>query len=67
MTNIDKIKGLWEQINHKGRFMELVAKDLNKSKKTLKVYWFSNYADWSIPKEHQKRVIELMLMKIDEQ
>lgn len=67
ITKIDNIKNLWKEINQKSKFMEIVANDLGKSKKTLRVYWFSNYGDWAVPDNHQDRVIELLQNTIKSQ
>lgn len=57
---IKNIKFLYNKLNHKGNFISMVAKDLGKSKKTLRQHWFSNTMDWSIPEVYQDRVIELL-------
>ena len=57
-TDIQVIKDKYKQLNAKQKFIELVAKELNKSALSLSRNWFSAY--WSIPQSEQSKVIELL-------
>lgn len=52
---IEDIKIKYRQVIHKGVFITLLAQKLGKSQSSLRVNWFSS---WSIPKEHQKDVLD---------
>lgn len=52
------IKELFQQLNHKSKFIEELAVKLVRSEKTLRKWWFSNYGLWSVPKEFQDEVIQ---------
>jgi len=67
LTKIDNIKNLWNQLEHKGKFMDMAAKEFDRSKKTLMKWWFSSYGDWSVPVEFQDRTIELLQNTIKNQ
>lgn len=62
---IENIKSLWQQIENKTKFMEMAAEDLGRSPLTLRQHWFAHF--WSIPEEHQPRVVELLQNAIKEQ
>jgi len=64
---IENIKKLWKQIDNKTNFIVMAANDLDKSPNTLRHHWFSNSGFWSVPEEHQPRVIELLQNTIKEQ
>lgn len=64
-TTIDKIKNLYSQVKAKTKFIEKVAVEINRSPKSLRNHWFSEF--WSIPEEHQKTVLELLQKEIKEQ
>lgn len=63
----DNIKKLWNKLPSDGskyKFRALCAKEFNRSKKTIKIHWFSNSGDWSVPEEFQDRVIQLLQITI---
>lgn len=62
---IENIKNLYTQVDKKTKFIEMVADDLEKSPLTLRNHWFSAF--WSIPDEHQERVVELLQNTIKNQ
>jgi len=62
---IETIKMLYNQLKVKKDFILIVAEDLDKSTGTLQQHWFSRF--WSIPKDYQPRVIELLKQTIREQ
>ncbi|WNH09998.1 hypothetical protein [Thalassobellus suaedae] len=62
------IENLWSQLNDDGtksKFIKLCAKEFNRSVKTIRQWWFSNYGDWSVPKEFQDKVISLLQIQIN--
>lgn len=65
ISKIENIKNLYNQLNHKGKFIELVAEDLGGKPLSIKNNWFSGFI--SIPDEHQDRVIELLQNTIKQQ
>lgn len=62
---IDQIKQMYKEVDGKVSFIELVASDVKRSPKTLRNHWFAEF--WSIPEEHQPKVIELLKAKIASQ
>ena len=62
---IDNIKSLYSQVDKKNKLIEKVANDLGKKPNTLKNHWFSTF--FSIPDEHQPRVIEILEETINNQ
>lgn len=62
---IDNIKTLYQQVNKKTDFIKMAADDLGKSPLTLRQHWFGLF--WSIPEEHQERVVELLQRTISQQ
>lgn len=56
ITKKDQIKDLYSQLKEKTKFIELVAKKVNRSPKSLRNHWFSEF--WSIPEEYQQTVID---------
>ena len=56
ITKKDQIKELYSQLKEKTKFIELVAKKVNRSPKSLRNHWFSEF--WSIPEEYQQTVID---------
>lgn len=63
----ESIKNLWVQLKNDGskwKFIATCANEFERSKKTIKQYWFSNYGDWSVPEEFQDRVIAMLQVKI---
>lgn len=57
MNKIDNIKILYEQITQKGKFVELVSKEVGKAFGTVNTHYFKG--GWSIPEDEQDRIIEL--------
>jgi hypothetical protein len=62
---IDNIKNLWQKINYKTGFIEMCAKELDRSPNTLHNHWFARF--WQIPTDMQVPVIELMQKTINNQ
>ena len=62
---IQNIKNLWKEIDNKTAFIEMAAKDLNRSPNTLHNHWFARF--WQVPEEHQSRVVELLQRTIKKQ
>lgn len=58
VTMLQNIKDLYKEVKAKTEFIKAAADDLNKSPLTLRQHWFGNF--WSIPEEHQPRVVELL-------
>lgn len=54
----DNIKELWKMVDKKTEFIQAAAEDLDKSPLTLRQHWFGSF--WSIPEEHQPRIVELL-------
>lgn len=54
---IENIKALYEQIESKNKFFELIANEFKLEPSSIKTNWFSN---WSIPKKRRERVIEIL-------
>lgn len=67
LTKIDNIKSLYAQVNSKSKFLIATAEDLGKRAGTLKSHWFSDSGLWSVPEEHEDRVIELLQKTIKNQ
>lgn len=67
ITKIDNIKNLWDKLPNDGSktdFMVMLGKDIGRQPNTLKNHWFTSF--WSIPKEFEDRVIELLQNTIRE-
>lgn len=64
---IENIKKLYALIDDKTAFLLMASKDLKRSPKTLRAHWFSRTGFWSIPEEHQARVVELLQNTISKQ
>ena len=62
---MDNIKELWSLINYKTGFIEMCAKELDRSPNTLHNHWFARF--WQIPIDMQVPVIELMQKTINNQ
>ena len=62
---MDNIKELWSLINYKTGFIEMCAKELDRSPNTLHNHWFARF--WQIPTDMQVPVIELMQKTINNQ
>ena len=62
---IGNIKNLWGLINYKTGFIELCAKELDRSPNTLHNHWFARF--WQIPQDMQIPVINLMQKTINNQ
>ncbi|MEC4049778.1 hypothetical protein OX284_010095 [Flavobacterium sp. SUN046] len=65
LTPIDEIKDLYSQVKEKTKFIINVSPLIGRAPKTLRNHWFSEF--WSIPKEHQPRVKELLETTIKNQ
>jgi hypothetical protein len=62
---IDNIRDLWKQINYKTGFIELCAKELDRSPNTIHNHWFARF--WQVPADMQIPVIKLMQKTINNQ
>ena len=62
---IDNIKNLWQKINYKTGFIELCAKELDRSPNTIHNHWFARF--WQVPQDMQEPVIKLMQKTINNQ
>lgn len=58
MEKIDNIKELYQLIDKKTAFIQLVADDLKLSAQYLRGHYFSTF--WSIPEDKQERIIYLL-------
>lgn len=67
MKTIDNIKDLFEQVNNRTAFIEMVANDLKKKPISLSKNWFCASGFWSIPDRYQNRVVELLQKTIASQ
>lgn len=56
-AEIEEIKRLYLKLDHKGKFIDLVAEDLNKASRYIRSHWFHL---WRIPEEHLIRVKTLL-------
>lgn len=65
MELIDNIKNLWHQIDYKTGFIELCAKELDRSPNTIHNHWFARF--WQVPHDMQILVIKLMQKTINNQ
>jgi len=54
----EKIKELFLQLDHKSEFINQLVGKVNRSEKTMRKWWFSNYGLWSVPKKLQDQVIK---------
>lgn len=64
---IENIKKLYSQVDYKTGFIEDVADALGKSPNTLRHHWFARSGFWSIPEEHQPKVVEMLQSQIKKQ
>ena len=62
---IDNIKNLWDLIDYKTGFIELCAKELDRSPNTIHNHWFARF--WQVPTDMQIPVIKLMQKTINNQ
>lgn len=62
---IQEIQNLYAEVAHKTNFIKEVAAELGKSPSSLRNHWFGQF--WSIPKEHQSKVKEILIKTIDNQ
>lgn len=67
MDKISNIKRLYAQIDRKTEFIEMLAEDTDRSKKTIRTHWFASSSWWAVPEEFQDRVIELLQKTIANQ
>ncbi len=63
MTN--NIKKMYSNIINKKKFIELVAKKLDKNPVSIKNHWFTGF--FKIPEEEQEAVVELLQNTIKKQ
>ena len=61
----DNIRQLYKQLNKKTEFIEMLAKDVNRSPNTIKNFWFGGF--WQTPKHFQERTVELLQRTIKNQ
>jgi len=52
------IKQLFKSVDNKTEFVELLSKEFNRKPASIRNNWFSAF--YSIPQEHEARVVELL-------
>lgn len=60
----EQIKTLYENLQHKGNFITLLANELNMSRKYISNYWFPSC---DVTKKHQAKVLQLLQNTLNEQ
>ena len=64
MSEIEEIKSLYHQVEHKTRFIASAAKEFEKSPQAMKNHWLCDSGFWSVPKKHQAKLIKLLKRQI---
>lgn len=62
---IENIQKLYKQVEKKSDFIKNVAKEVGNTPSSTRTHWFSNF--WSIPEEHQAKVVEMLQKTISKQ